>query len=205
MLIPVRWLVAAGLLLLPTQNRLNAAPAAPDTAALEFLGFRAGARLDEMALYLHTAGGRLRCRRSKMDQRVNECRAVLDVNQFGGAAELWVSAMDSVAGVITLSGVLAPEELESWRERLETRYGKVGPRIQGTQSMLQWVRRGRMLRLTWRIERGEKVASVSLVDGRVLDAWSRSPVTTKLSQPAARDSSLRSLRARNRGQGSVTP
>ena len=28
-----------------------------------------------------------------------------------------------------------------------------------------------MLRLTWRIERGEKTASVSLVDGRVLDAW----------------------------------
>jgi hypothetical protein len=31
-----------------------------------------------------------------------------------------------------------------------------------------------MLRLTWRIEQGEKVASVSLVDGRVLDAWGRS-------------------------------
>jgi hypothetical protein len=201
MLIPVRWFVAVGLLLVPTPNRLNAAPAAPDTAALEFLGFRAGARLDEMALHLHGAGGKLRCRRSKIDRRVNECRAVLDADRFGGAAELWVSAMDSVAGVITLSGVLAPEELESWRERLETRYGRVGPRIQGTQSMLQWVRRGRMLRLTWRIERGEKVASVSLVDGRVLDAWSRSPVTTgKLSQPAAPDSSPHSPRARNRGQ-----
>jgi hypothetical protein len=39
--------------------------------------------------------------------------------------------------------------------------------------MQQWVRRGRMLRLTWRLERGEKVASVSLVDGRVLDGWAR--------------------------------
>jgi hypothetical protein len=38
---------------------------------------------------------------------------------------------------------------------------------------MQWVRQGRMLRLTWRIERGKKVASVSLVDGRVLDAWGR--------------------------------
>lgn len=201
MLIPVRRLVLAGLLLVPTLSRLNAAPAAPDTAALEFLGFRAGARLDEMALHLRTAGGKLRCRRSKIDPRVNECRAVLDVERFGGAAELWVSAMDSVAGVITLSGVLAPEELAVWREHLVTRYGKVGPRVQGTQSMLQWVRRGRMIRLTWRVERGEKVVSVSLVDGRVLDAWSRSSVTTgTLSQPAARESSPQSLRARNRGQ-----
>ncbi|HWN18450.1 MAG TPA: hypothetical protein VNO19_05990, partial [Gemmatimonadales bacterium] len=53
-------------------------------------------------------------------------------------------------------------------------YGRVGPRIQGAQWMLQWVRRGRMIRLTWRLERGEKVASVSLVDGHVLDGWGRS-------------------------------
>jgi hypothetical protein len=42
------------------------------------------------------------------------------------------------------------------------------------------VRRGRMLRLTWRLERSGKVASVSLVDGRVLDDWGRvrpSPAT----------------------------
>ena len=46
--------------------------------------------------------------------------------------------------------------------------------------MMQWVRRGRMLRLTWRAEKGAKVASVSLVDGRVLDAWGRSRARTKL-------------------------
>jgi hypothetical protein len=186
MLIPVCRLVVAGLLLVPTLNRLNAAPAAPDTAALEFLGFRAGARLDEMALHIRTAGGKLRCRRSKVDPRVSECRATLDADQFGGAAELWASAIDSVAGVITLSGVLASEELDSWRKRLETRYGQVDPRTQGAQSMLQWVRRGRMLRLTWRMERGEKVASVSLVDGRVLDAWSRSSGPAEKAQPTSR-------------------
>ncbi len=185
MLIPVCGLVVASLLLVPTLNRLNAAPAAPDTAALEFLGFRAGARLDEMALHLRTGGGKLRCRRSKVDQRVNDCRAALDEERFGGAAELWVSAMDSVAGVITLSGVLDSAQLESWRERLEARYGEVGARRQGAQSMLQWVRRGRMLRLTWRMERGEKVASVSLVDGRVLDAWGRS-AATQPPQPVSR-------------------
>jgi hypothetical protein len=153
---------------------------------LEFLGFRAGARLEETALHVRTAGGRLRCRRSKIDQRVSECRSTLDPERFGGAAELWVSAIDSVAGVITVSGPLAPQELDRWREGLETRYGRVGPRTQGSQSMLQWVRRGRMLRLTWRMERGGKVASVSLVDGRVLDAWSRSAVTSPPAQSTRR-------------------
>ena len=50
---------------------------------------------------------------------------------------------------------------------------KVDAQVQGTQWMMQWVRQGRMLRLTWRIEGGGKTASVSLVDGRVLDAWGR--------------------------------
>jgi hypothetical protein len=45
--------------------------------------------------------------------------------------------------------------------------------MQGTQRMMQWVRRGRMLRLTWRAEGTGMTASVSLVDGRVLDQWGR--------------------------------
>jgi len=39
--------------------------------------------------------------------------------------------------------------------------------------MMQWIRHDRMLRLTWRIDHGGKVASVALVDGSVLDAWGR--------------------------------
>jgi hypothetical protein len=98
--------------------------------------------------------------------------------------ELWVSAMDSLAGVITLSGVVAPGQLENWRETLEESYGRVGTRVQGAQRMLQWVRRGRMIRLTWRLERGQKVASVSLVDGHVLDGWGRSSSASTTPVPA---------------------
>ena len=177
MLIPVRALATACLLLTPTLHAANAATA-PDTSVLEFLGFRAGARLDELARHLQGLGaGKLHCRRSRIDGRVNECRAALRRPDGGGAVELWVSAMDSVAGVITLSGVLAPVQLEQWRQALETRYGQVAARSQGSQLMLQWVRRGRMIRLTWRLERGEKVASVSLVDGHVLDGWGRRSAT----------------------------
>jgi hypothetical protein len=89
---------------------------------------------------------------------------------------LWISTIDSIAGVITISSVVAPRQLDRWRRDIEARYGRVKPRVQGAQSMMQWVSRGRMLRLTWRTERGARTASVSLVDGRVLDQWGRARV-----------------------------
>lgn len=175
MLTPLRSLAVAGLLVAPTLLGANAATTAPDSVGLEFLGFRAGAPLDELQRHLQGIGGsRLRCRQSRIDRRVNECRALLNGGASGGGAvDVWVSAMDSLAGVITLSGVVGPGQLERWRGALEGSYGRVGTRIQGAQWMLQWVRRGRMIRLTWRLERGGKVASVSLVDGHVLDGWGR--------------------------------
>jgi hypothetical protein len=112
-----------------------------------------------------------------------ECRAALRDPELGGVVQLWVSAIDSAAGVITLSGIVAPDQLNRWRRALQERYGPVGPKVQGTQWMLQWVRRGRMLRLTWRLEGSGKIASVSLVDGRVLDDWGRARPS-----PAARPS-----------------
>jgi hypothetical protein len=87
--------------------------------------------------------------------------------------DIWISAIDSLAGVMTLSGMVDSVQLEDWRETLQGRYGRVATKVQGTQRMLQWVRRGRMIRLTWRLEKQAKVASVSLVDGRVLDGWGR--------------------------------
>jgi hypothetical protein len=181
MLIPGRGLALATFVSLLVAGRATVALAQPDTTALEFLGFRAGARLDELSAQLRRmGGGALRCRRSRVDRRVMECRGTLREPELGGVVELWVSAIDSAAGVITLSGMVAPEQLDRWQQALQDRYGLVGPRVQGTQRMLQWVRRGRMLRLTWRLERSGKVASVSLVDGRVLDDWGRarpSPAT----------------------------
>jgi hypothetical protein len=150
----------------------HAAPAPADTAPLEFYGFRAGARLDQIqALVRSLDGGRLKCDQAKADRRVTECRAVLTDAELGGPVDLWISAIDSVAGVITISGGVAADQLDRWRQTIERRYGRVDAQVQGSQSMMQWVRRGRMLRLTWRIDGGEKLASVSLVDGRVLDAW----------------------------------
>jgi hypothetical protein len=149
--------------------------AAPDTTTLQFHGFRAGARIEEMNALLHRLdGGRLTCERARADRRVSECRSLLRSSKLGGRVRLWVSAVDSVASVITLSANVETAQLDRWRRDIEQRYGRVGAHAQGSQWMMQWVRRGRMLRLTWRVERGQKIASVSLVDGRVLDAWGRS-------------------------------
>jgi hypothetical protein len=172
MLIPARVLALASLLVLLGASRSTVASAQPDTTVLAFRGFRAGARLDELNDQLRRRGGQpLRCRRSRIDPRVLECRATLQ--EMGSIVEVWVSAIDSAAGVITLSTTVAADQLDRLRQDLQDRYGRVGQKVQGTQRMSQWVRRGRMLRLTWRLEKRGRVASVSLVDGLVLDGWAR--------------------------------
>ncbi len=156
---------------LPSQT---AVAGTPDTARLEFHGFRAGDRLADIAKHVHALdGGKLRCERAKVDHRITECRGLVSDAALGGPVQLWLSAVDSVTSVLTISGEVGPDQLDAWRSGLETRYGRVGAKVQGPQWMMQWVRQGRMIRLTWRISHGEKVASVALVDGRVLDAWGR--------------------------------
>ncbi len=146
--------------------------AAADPAPLEFMGFRAGATLDAVTARVDSdEGGHLKCDHSRLDPRVTECRATLADPDLGGPIDLWLSAIDGVTGVLTLSSGVAADQLDDWRGRLERRYGRVGAKVQGTQWMMQWVRRGRMIRLTWRVQQGERTASVSLVDGHVLDAW----------------------------------
>ena len=141
---------------------------------LSFLGFEAGARLDAVSQQVQALGGTgLRCDRSRRDRTVSECRATLFDPVWSRPVTLWLSAMDSASGILTLSGPVTGEQLDGWKTELESAFGGVGARVQGPQWMLQWVRQGRMMRLTWRIDNNAKVASVSLVDGWVLDDWGR--------------------------------
>ena len=82
-----------------------------------------------------------------------------------------MSAIDSVTSVLTVAGNLAPDELDQLRSSLERRYGRVNAKAQNSQWMMQWVRKGTMIRLTWRAQQGAKATSVALIDGNVLDAW----------------------------------
>ncbi len=140
---------------------------------LSFLGFEAGAALDQVAARVEGLGGKLACQRARKDPAVRDCRATVADPVAARPVEIWLAAIDSVVAVLTIAGEVSRDQLEGWRTHLESQYGMVGARIQGTQLSLQWVRRGRMIRLTWRNERGVKTASVSLVDGRALDEWGR--------------------------------
>ncbi len=145
-----------------------------DLPPLEFLGFRAGTHLAEIAAHAKELGSTgLKCDRARRDQGITECRGALVDSLSGQPIELWFSAVDSAADILTLSGPVTAEQLMAWRNRLESAFGLVGARVQGSQWMLQWVRNRQMLRLTWRVDQHEKVASVSLVDGPLLDDWGR--------------------------------
>jgi hypothetical protein len=152
-----------------------AAPLAAQTVqpvAFDVYGFRPGATLREVSSAVRELdGGALRCDRSRLDARVNECRATISMADVSGPVELWMSAIDSVSGVLTLAGNFAPDEFDALRSRLERRFGQVNAQVQGPQWMMQWVNSGRMMRLTWRAQQGVKSTSLSLVDGRVLDNW----------------------------------
>ena len=145
----------------------------PEPLPLEFLGFQPGENLLAVERHVSQLGGAaLRCRRARTDPSVMECRATM-ADSAGRPVAIWLSAMDSAVGVLTFSGAATADRLDDWQARLERGYGRVGIQVQGAQRMMQWVRRGRMIRLTWRLDRGERIASVSLVDGWVLDRWGR--------------------------------
>jgi hypothetical protein len=146
-----------------------------DTTPLSFTGVPAGASLAGLSESIRAlGGGPLRCVRSRRDPAVQECRGSFNGPGSAAPVELWLSAMDSLAGIITFKHAGTSDQLERWRRDLEQRYGVVPTRVQGPQRMKQWVRRGRMIRLTWRREAEGTTVSVSLVDGRVLDGWGQS-------------------------------
>ena len=183
-----RTLIAAALLLVPLALPAQA-PGDGALPPLSFLGLPAGASLRQVHQRVDSLGGRVRCDRARRDRAVLECRGILTDPDAQVPVELWLSAIDSTAGVMTLSATLSGVDFDRWRQGLTDRFGQVDARVQGAQWMLQWVRRGRMIRLTWRIDGNSKVASVSLVDGRVLDRWgadraARRPAP-RAEQPAA--------------------
>jgi hypothetical protein len=151
----------------PTTPRLGPVQ---DTTPLSFRGIHAGVPLEELTAALRRRDGHLRCRQARSDAAVHDCHGTLP-DSVAGVLAVWVSTMNGVAGVITLSAPVSAPALRAWQDDLTRRYGRVQAVPQGTQRMMQWVRRGRMLRLTWRTERSGTTASVSLVDGRVLDGW----------------------------------
>jgi len=131
-------------------------------------------------------GPGLACRQAQADRRLQDCRAVIADPTTGKPLSVWLAAIDSAVGVLTVSGHLSSAELAAWRLELESAYGARPTTVQGTQRMLQWVRGSQMLRLTWRVSGGQVEASVSVVDGPVLDGWTLGGTdSTRIAKPRA--------------------
>ena len=148
--------------------------AVPGDSSLAFAGFVAGDSLTRLAAILRGLGGRRPgCTRSRADRTVQECHSSYTDSASGRPVEVWLSVIDECAAIVILKTEGSPAQLERWRGDLSNRYGRVETRVQGPQRMMQWVRHGRMIRLTWRTDRRSPAISVSLVDGHILDGWGR--------------------------------
>jgi hypothetical protein len=150
-----------------------AAPAPAQGPGLSFYGFRAGVSLtatDAQVRLLLGAG--LSCQRSKADPRLQECRATVADPVANTPVSIWLAAIDSLTGVVTVSATLPTADFVRWREEIEGVYGPRPATVKGKQGMVQWIVGTQMLRLTWRAGSGRMETSVSIVDGPVLDGWS---------------------------------
>jgi len=163
-----------GLSLCPTLLAAQqVAPAVPaDTAGLRFLGFSGGQAVAELQEHAREAGrGELSCQHSTTDLRLSECRGGLPELDSGRSVDVWAALIDDRVAILTLSGRLSEARLRRWRELLEGRYGPTVEHHRGPMWMLQWVRHGQMLRLSWRTKGREFEVSASLTDGPLLDGW----------------------------------
>lgn len=103
--------LAFGLVLMLSATASLHAQAAPATAPLTVFGIPAGAKVFEVSeIIADRDGGHLQCDRSKVDVRVEECRATVTVPEAAEPLELWMSAIDSTTSILTIAGNLAPDE-----------------------------------------------------------------------------------------------
>jgi hypothetical protein len=129
-------------------------------------------------------GDGLACRRSVVDPRLQDCRATITDPLTGGPAAIWLAAIDSTTGVVTIAATLTSAAFARWREELESVYGREPATARGAHGMVQWIRGTQMLRLSWRDADGRLEASVSLVDGPVLDGWNlAAPDSDRIAKP----------------------
>jgi hypothetical protein len=111
-------------------------------------------------------GTRLSCRPTP-EPRLQLCTAPAVLGT--ARVTVTITLVDGRVGIALIAGQLPAEQIATWHADLSNRYGAVEPSRRPGQESFQWIRAGQMLRLTVRRETGGLVASVSLVDGALLD------------------------------------
>lgn len=103
-----------------------------------------------------------------MDPRFTECLGRI-APPGEPALNLTASLVDDTVAVLLLSGPVANRDLQRWRAALDDRIGPATVRQSQGQTLWQWVRARRMVRITAQAGDGTRLTSVSLVDGVLLD------------------------------------
>lgn len=150
-----------------------ASPAVTQTPPrpLEFLGLRAGMTRAESEATLRASGATLQCQPTR-EPRLTACTAAL--TPVGGPVlTVTLSLVDDQVGIALLAGPASADRIAVWYETLTERYGEAPLRRRGAQESFQWIRNRQMLRLTVRREAQGLMASVSLIDGPLLDGLPR--------------------------------
>lgn len=154
--------------LLLTAGVVSGMTAQARPATLEFLGLRPGMPEAEMAGVISDLGGTLRCA-ATTEPRLRACSATIP-DADSGTLSVTASLVDGAVGIALVAASLAASRVGDWHGALADRYGEAPVQRRPGQESFQWIHDRRMLRLTVRRERGGLTASVSLVDGRLLDS-----------------------------------
>lgn len=135
---------------------------------LSFLGIAPGAPRVTAEVWLRRHHGEWSCARSTVDSRFSECRGRIAPEQTP-ALTITASLIGDSVGVLLLSGPVPETQLLRWRADLEAAFGPARTTAERDPTTWQWIRNRRMLRIAWRPGASGPTASVSLVDGRLLD------------------------------------
>ncbi len=138
------------------------------TSTLEFLGLRPGMSEPAMQAVIGDLGGSFRCG-ATTEPRLRACSGTIPDPDVG-VLSVTASMVDGAVGVALVSATLAPTRIGDWHAALTDRYGDAPVQRRPGQEHFQWILDRRMLRLTVRREAARLTASVSLVDGRLLDS-----------------------------------
>jgi hypothetical protein len=144
----------------------------PPPDPLQFLGFRPGSSRAEAESTVTRLAGGWRCAASSVDPRFTECRGTVR-SPAGAELALTGSLVSGRLAILLLSAPVSDAEAAGWVVDLATRYGRVEPVHRQGLETWQWVRRRQMIRITAGNDQGQRVVSVSLVDGPLLDGLDR--------------------------------
>lgn len=142
-------------------------PAQSPELALSFLGLEPGMHHPAADSAMARHGGTLQCQPTR-EPRITACRGRLRVS--GEVLSTSISLVDDRVAIALISARLPAARIADWHAELVDRYGEAPASRRAGQESFQWIRSGRMLRLTVRREQGGLTASVSLLDGRLLDS-----------------------------------